>query len=652
MASCWVTLAVAIVSTAYFTLLGLRLARAVAPAGVPPLGLAPILGWAVYCVVALPVLSIVGFGAGTVRAYSAFCLAAALLGLAREKRSVARLPQWALFASAAMAVLPTIALLPKNVAGGVLLAPPMFDHVKIAIVDAILRTGLPVANPFYGPGGSGHLAYYYLWHFGVATVAASLHAGSWATEAALTGFTAFASMMLVMALVVALGAPRLSCAVVALLSLPGSLGTLLTAWLGSEGGHRVILRESDIGGWLNQSAWVPQHLASACCVLLSVLLMLRLAEGAGLLVAVSLGLTIAAGFESSVWVGGIAFAAAGVSVGIVLLRQVPPAARWHFVLRAGLALALAALLIAPFAVLELHRATAQDGDPIVLAPYRTLGTLIPGAWRTALDVPAFWVLLLPFDLPAIVPLGLAGIWMSLRRPGAQAQKNLAIVLAATIIGCLGVAWLFRSAIDNNDLGWRGALPAVLLLAVFAGRGLTILISERRWWIIGAALGFAALGLPQMTSMARLYAFGQLPGNPSGFAASRGLWKAVRRYAGPTDRVANNPLFLSNVTPWPVNISWGLLSDRPSCYAGKATVIAYGALSRVELADVNSRFVRVFSGTAEPVDVAALAHNYDCKLAVVASTDGAWLADPFAISPNYRLLEATQAWRIYARNGSN
>jgi hypothetical protein len=255
-------------------------------------------------------------------------------------------------------------------------------------------------------------------------------------------------------------------------------------------------------------------------------------------------------------------------------------------------------------------------------------------------------------VPAIVPLGLAGIWLSLRRSGTDAPKKLAIVLTSTIFGCLGVAWLFRSAIDNDDLGWRGALPAGLILAAFAARGLLILISERRWWTAGATLGFAALGLPQMTSMAQLYAFGQAPGNPSGFAASRAMWNAVRRYAGPTDRVANNPLFLSNVTPWPVNISWGLLSDRLSCYSGKATVVAYGALSQAELADVNSRFVRVFGGAAEPGDVAALAHNYNCKVAVVASTDGAWFADPFAVSPNYRLLEATPGWRIYARNGSN
>ena len=34
-------------------------------------------------------------------------------------------------------------------------------------------------------------------------------------------------------------------------------------------------------------------------------------------------------------------------------------------------------------------------------------------------------------------------------------------------------------------------------------------------------------------------------------------------AAPAARIANNPLFLEDLTPWPVNISWALLSNRSS-----------------------------------------------------------------------------------------
>jgi len=613
---------------------------------------APVLGWAAYSAVAFPVLSLVGFGAGEVRGFSLVCLGAALGGLWRGERPAARMPAWMVIVALAMAVLPTMAILPKNVVGGILLAPPIFDHAKIAIVDGILRGGIPVGNPFYGPGGPGDLGYYYLWHFSVAALAGALHTGAWAADAAMTGFTAFASVMLMMALALAIGAPRVAGAAVVLLSLPGSMRTLLTAWLGSEGGHRIILRESDLGGWLNQAAWVPQHLASACSVLAAALLMLRLAEGGGLLVAVVLGLTVAAAFESSVWVGGFAFAAAWSAVGVMLLWNIPTENRRGFLVRSAIAVVFAGVLTAPFVVAELQAAAVRGGGgPIALGPYPTLGKLVPGGWRRALDAPAFWMILLPFSLPAIVPLGMAGAWRSMFRPKQGDQYRIAVLLAVVAVGCLGVAWLFRSTIDNNDLGWRAALPAILVLIVFAARLLARLVGNRSWGVVAAALALGALGLPQMTSMMRFYVCGQGPGDPAGFVASQSLWDAVRRHAGPDDRIANNPLFEANVTPWPVNISWALLSDRPSCYAGWPTVIAFGAIPRAQLLDIRSRFARVFSGAAIAGDVAALAGAYDCRVAVVARTDGAWAHDPFATSQEYRLVEGARDWRIYMRRES-
>ena len=43
-------------------------------------------------------------------------------------------------------------------------------------------------------------------------------------------------------------------------------------------------------------------------------------------------------------------------------------------------------------------------------------------------------------------------------------------------------------------------------------------------------------------------------------------------------IANNPLFLKDLTPWPVNISWALLANRSSCFAGREMAIAFAPLS--------------------------------------------------------------------------
>ncbi len=607
-----------------------------------------------FTVVALPALSLTGFTPLWVTLAAALCLAACVWGIRHAPRPGMRLPLWAIGLALALGCLPLMAIMPKQAAGGILLAPPMFDHVKIALVDAILRDGLPVPNPFYGPQTPGHLAYYYLWHFGAALLACLLHIGGWQAEAAATGFTAFSSVMLMIGLAAALGGRAAALCGAALLALPGSLRPLLSWVLGAARAGALIPGSADIGNWLNQAAWVPQHMASAICVVLSALLMLRLAEG-GWAVPGLLGLTVAAGFESSVWVGGIAFAGAGTALGLWLLRTESPRKRVDILSRGLAACCLTALLIAPFVLAEWHGLAARhSGAGIRVAPYAVFGSLIPPSWRTALDLPAYWLLLLPFAFPALIPLvawsaATVGWASAHQRHAAETTQNqhLAPPLAITALACLTVAWLFRSTLDNNDLGWRSVLPALLILtpcaAVLAER-----LTRRHPKTIATCALLAALGLPQTAIFLRDYAIGQRPGDPAGFAQSAPLWRAVRGIAGPDDRIASDPLALQAATPWPDNIGWALLSDRPSCYAGWETVLAYGGLSRPALEMVNDRFTRIFAGTPAPGDLESLAKDDNCRIAVLTPADGAWTQDPFTQSKLFRLAAQTAAWRIYRR----
>jgi hypothetical protein len=123
---------------------------------------------------------------------------------------------------------------------------------------------------------------------------------------------------------------------------------------------------------------------------------------------------------------------------------------------------------------------------------------------------------------------------------------------------------------------------------------------------------------------------------------------VRAIAGPGDRVVNNPEYLGTVTPWPVNISWALLSDRPSCYSNWETVLAYGGVSRAQLDGIEDLFRRVFDGAARPGDVDALADRFGCRVVILVPTDGAWARDPFAGGSRYALAQGGPDWRIYRR----
>src|SRR5262249_4527150 len=132
-----------------------------------------------------------------------------------------------------------------------------------------------------------------------------------------------------------------------------------------------------------------------------------------------------------------------------------------------------------------------------------------------------------------------------------------------------------------------------------------------------------------------------------FAQSAPMWEAVRRHAGPAERVANNPLFLAALTPWPVNLSWALLSNRSSCFAGRELALAFAPLSRTRREEVNALFVRVFDGTGNDADVRQLAVQFGCRLIALTAEDPAWTRDPFAASGFYRLVESSpNEWRIY------
>ncbi|HEY0303296.1 MAG TPA: hypothetical protein VGC36_18270, partial [Rhizomicrobium sp.] len=125
-----------------------------------------------------------------------------------------------------------------------------------------------------------------------------------------------------------------------------------------------------------------------------------------------------------------------------------------------------------------------------------------------------------------------------------------------------------------------------------------------------------------------------------------LWQAVRRFTPANERVANNPLYLERDTPWGVNISWALLADRRSCYAGPALVGPFSALSKAHEAAIGAQFVRVFAGRPQLGEIDMLASEFKCDTAVVTPDDAAWARDPFATSPRYRLVDGNEQWRIY------
>jgi len=618
----------------------------------PPLAwaLAPALGWATFSVLALSTLLAVGFSRAHV---TALCGLAVLVGGFASLRGPARaesgpaVPIWAFAAAAALAILPALAVCPKLREGGLVLAEPLFDHAKIAIVDDIARLGLPPGNPFFGEAGG--LAYYYLWHFSAAAIAALVGANGWEADIALTWFTGFASLALMMGLAVQLGGQRLAAPLVVLLSLAASLWPLLRLLFPADFIKGALSQLPWPRSWIFQAGWVPQHLAAASCVMVAMLILSRLDGPRRWPLVALLAVVVAAGFESSAWVGGIVFAAAALPFAVVLLRTAKDGRQRAILLaRASVAGALALALCFPFLCDE-YAATAarQVGAGIALRPFAVLGPLVPDAFRRIADLPAYWAVLLVVEFPAIY---FAGTWALAGaladRSAPPPQRRLVVGLAVLTGASFGISWLFASTIANNDLGWRGVLPGIFVLTIFAAAGIARWMATARARAT-AALLCLALGIPGGLEIARGYAVGMPMPSAAALAETPGMWAAVRRHTAPDERVGNNPLFLKDSVRWPINISWALLADRRSCYAGWNLARPFVALPRPEIDRLETLFDRVFSGHGTAEEVRDFATRYRCRVIVVTSRDGAWNSDPFAAGRYFHLVEQKEGkWRIY------
>jgi hypothetical protein len=616
--------------------------------------LAPVIGWAVFNTVALPILTAIGFTRATAAVVSGAAIAA---GVAMELRSSRRtavksgrvdLFVLAVAAAALLAILPALAVWPKPGSGGIVLSEAMFDHSKAAIIDDMARLGLPPGNPFFA-GSGPRLVYYYLWHFSAAIPALLVGASGWEADIALTWFTAFASLLLMIGLAAWVAERRSAALLVILLSLAGSLMPALRLILPAGDLDQALSQSTWPESWLFQASWAPQHLASAGCVVVVVLILSRLAAAGDLLTVPLLAVLVAAGFESSAWVGGVVFLVSVLPIGIAFLLMAEDGrARLGFSLKAAAAALLALLITFPVLRDEFFATAARGmGAPIVFRPFEVLGPAVPRTLRTVVNLPAFWMVLMVIQFPAIY---FAGTWSLAEAAAAGGlrpfEKRLVVGLALLAGASFVLPWLFASTIANNDLGWRGVLPGILVLTIFAAVGLA------RWRATAPVLAiisvvFWAAGLSGGLQIARENAVGLPAASASLFAAAPDLWAAVRRSTAEDERVANNPLFLADMVRWPVNISWALLANRRSCYAGWNLARAFVPLPEPKIDQIDALFVRIFAGKGSADDIRRLATRFDCQVVVVTPSDGAWWHDPFANSPYFRLVdEKPESWRIY------
>src|SRR5207237_352391 len=187
------------------------------------------------------------------------------------------------------------------------------DHAMISLVDEMSRAVGPPRNPVFAESGiPERIGYYYLWHFAAAATGMLTGASGWEADAALTLFTGFAFLTAAAGLAVWLSGRMLAGFLALALAVPGS-ARLPLEWMDQHTTMAWIRWASGLGGWLFQTSWAPQHVASATWVVLACVLLQRLTQEDGWVAPITLALVAAAAFQSSVWVGGIVFTLAALA---------------------------------------------------------------------------------------------------------------------------------------------------------------------------------------------------------------------------------------------------------------------------------------------------------------------------------------------------
>lgn len=645
MASTYAAIGCALLALLLWVPAGWLIARRLPLESALRLAVAPILGWAMQGIVALWICTLGGFSTATVLAATVTVCAVSLLGARPAEASPMghHFPVWAFFAIGLVAVAPALAVLPKFFPDGVAVSAPIYDHSKLALVDEMVRTGLPPANPFIGGGVEpGSVAYYYFWLFGAAQLALVAGARGWEADIAATWFTAFASLMLICGLAYRLSGQRqTSIAFVLVAALGGSLRPVLSAIFGQETMTAAMQPPTGLTNWLVQSSWSPHHVAAGVTVVLAVLILQQLARRPAIAPTVVLAGIAAVGYASSLWVGGVAFVLCGGAAGLALLARADPVQRWPFIVAVVIAVVGALALVLPL-VLEQMRAAGgrHDTMPVLISPLLVLGPAIPQGLRWLLDIPAYWFVLLPIEFPVTFLLGAIGAW--------RMRKSADTPILVAAIASLATGGLLVSNVGgNNDLGWRAVLPGLIILTAFAAAYFARSLARWRVSIVAAGIALLLLALPDGSSTLHNNAFGWLSRDAARFRDAPALWAAVRQHTKPDERIASNPRMTIDVTPWPITLSWALLADRRSCFAGDELVLVFSRLPLQQRQAASALFDRVFAGTATDGDLLALVRDFRCRVIVLTPEDGAWRQDPFAAYPSFvRVEDVAGRWRIY------
>ncbi|MER8511202.1 hypothetical protein NKH91_31570 [Mesorhizobium sp. M0894] len=547
-------------------------------------------------------------------------------------------------------LLPAFAIIPQHYGESAGVGAPIWDHVKIAIVNEIAQNGLPPKNPFYSDVGSANtLIYYYVWHFIAACTSVITGASGWEADIALTGVTALSSTFVIAWLTVARSRNANAAWWVLPLLLSTSLrpiaqfasGNLLDNWMTQE--HLTT--------WFFKAAWAPQHLFSGTVALIAIMAYVRIIyyNTRSLNLPILMGAMLSSAYGSSTWAGGFS---------LLFILPVLGALSISHILQKKRLLEIAISISAIVTIFSLCAGVLLYEQSVLLQYRKAVDFWVFPVFTSHywfIDVTGFWTFLFFLEFGILYTSFL--IWC-LARPfdDSVRYKFIDRTIAIAILSPMLCAQFLHSILDYNDLGWHVITPSIMLMIVMTASLLSLHVGKSTR--IGRLTTITAIMLMAPSVLAgiqRAYSYtfqfrvqGYETEEGTAFRASPEMWEAVRRVTPSNEAVANNPLDLAGLTSMPGNISWAVLSRRRNCATELKLLRAYAAqLTPEQAAYVYNFFKEVFDGRVSEERLRLMREKYLCKTLVVTSRDGLWGNQLLESNSVFQLVsEKIGKWRIY------
>ncbi|MBT4145878.1 MAG: hypothetical protein HOE45_03195 [Gammaproteobacteria bacterium] len=578
-----------------------------------------------------------------------------------------------LFLAMLWALVPNVNIYPFLFENGIYINAQIFDHMKIALINTMTREGFPLLNPFYAPEGERiALIYYYGWHFNAAIIKMLTGATGWQTEIGFAWFSSFSILCFLMALSIRLSNKLKAGYWLLLLAFTSPVIEILPHIMGYRW-RKWIDYASEVHLFnpvLIQTGWAPQHVFSA---LTTVVLVFILADAVARKKlpwahAIMLGLTVAAGFSSSVWVGGVALAIAAPLLLAGLWWLFPQPTKILMPLLTGLCVCI--LFSLPVLNSILSGPSGSEGFPLSVAPY--FHTRFIGAnssfWSQAANLILYFIQFLPLNLGLIYLLGVLALANYIPRQDNE-SRGLLILSSIVVASYFLMVQFIRSSIFNNDFAWRSVLVPMMLLMVWAAVFLTELpLKKDNWRLFASRLNHYSFFMPPVwvgltiSCLSTIYLWSwpkphshRKPDTHTlllhqDFLKLRDAWQNIEKYTLPTDLVQSNPDSPLNraVTHWPAPAALALFGNRPTAYTENESVAVFAHSYNKQQKNKQYKAIQALFSQAPSTDSLLYAHDQlKIKALLIEYHDPVWNNRLiFEASGLYKLVEKTETYKIY------